>query len=257
MLLIINSAKTQNVISRPDLPTTQPPLIDQARSLAERCKNLQKNELVSVMKISEKLAESTWQRFQGFSLPHDEKNSGPALICFSGDIYKEIDLDQYDNEDILYAQRHLRILSGLYGVLRPLDLMQPYRLEMGYKIDVGSAASLYEYWSESITDLLNQDLEKTGSSIVLNCASKEYSRCVLNKRLTGALLTLSFKQEKNGTTRSIAIYSKWARSMFVDWFITNRISLPEQLKDFNRGGYRYVEGLSSENEFVFVTTITA
>jgi len=257
MLLIINSAKTQNVVPRPDLRTSQPPLSDLAEHLAERCKKLQEHEISSLMKISEKLAKSTWQRFQEISFPHAENLSGPALAAFGGDIYKEIDVDHYETDDFLYAQRRLRILSGLYGILRPLDLIQPYRLEMGCKIDVGSAANLYEYWSESITEVLNDDLAKTGSSIVLNCASKEYSRCVLKKKLNGSLLNLSFKQEKSGATRAIAIYGKWARGMFSDWFISNRITGPEQLKNFDRGGYRFVEALSSDSEFVFVTTLTS
>jgi cytoplasmic iron level regulating protein YaaA (DUF328/UPF0246 family) len=255
MLILINSAKTQKVNPRPELPITQPQLKDLVANLAGRCKKLQKKEIISVMKVSEKLAETTWQRFQQFSFPHHETTSGPALTAFAGDIYKEIDTDHYRQDDFLFAQGRLRILSGLYGILRPLDLIQPYRLEMGYKIAIGSIANLYDYWSESITDVLNRDLEENGSSIILNCASKEYSRCILNKKLNGSLLNLSFRQKKNGTTRSIAIYSKWARGMFVDWFITNRVSRPEQLKGFDRGGYRFAETLSSEKELVFVTAL--
>ncbi len=256
MLILINSAKTQHVVPRPELPATQPLLSAQVSTLAGRCKKLQLKEIISLMKISDKLAETTRQRFQQFSFPHDEKTSGQALIAFSGDIYKEINTEHYQQDDFLFAQRHLRILSGLYGILRPLDLMQPYRLEMGYKITIGSIKNLYEYWSESITEMLNRDLEKSGSSLLINCASKEYSRCVLNKKLNGSLLTIHFRQEKNGRTRSIAIYGKWARGMFVDWFIRGRIARPEQLKDFDRGGYRFAEALSSEKELVFVARLT-
>lgn len=257
MLLIINSAKTQNVVPRPDLSPSQPPLSDLAENLADHCKRLQENEISSLMKISEKLAKSTWQRFQEMSFPHDEKVSGPALAAFGGDIYKKIDVDHFATDDFFYAQSRLRILSGLYGILRPLDLMQPYRLEMGCKIDIGPAANLYEYWSESITEVLNDDLRQTGGSIVLNCASKEYSRCVLEKKLNGSLLNLSFKQQQYGKTRALAIYGKWARGMFADWFIASRVNRPEQLKGFDRGGYRFVEALSSDSEFVFVTTLTS
>lgn len=255
MLLVINSTKTQNVSPRNDLETSQPSLAGLTQKLCKRCKLLSKQEIVEIMKVSDKLADSTYQRFQQFSLPHDEQTAGPALTTFAGDVFSEIHHHHFQEEEFHFAQQHLRVLSGLYGILRPLDLMQSYRLEMGCRIDVGKAANLYEYWSESITDRLNRDLQQTGSSLVLNCASKEYSRAVLQKKLQGSMQTLTFKQKKNGTTRSIAIYGKRARGMFVDWFITNRITEKGRLTEFDRGGYRFVEELSGETELVFVTEL--
>lgn len=255
MLIIINSAKTQKRIPRTDLPTSQPQLADRARKLCRRCRKLSKEEIIRIMKVSEKLGDSTHHSFQHCSFPHDEQTDGPALTTFAGDLFSEIHHHRFTREDFLFAQRHLRILSGLYGILRPLDLMQPYRLEMGYKVDVGKDANLYAYWSESITYSINRDLRQTGSSLVLNCASKEYSRALLREKLEGTLLTLTFRQKKNGATRTIAIYSKRARGMFVDWFITNHIETREQIFEFDRGGYRYVEELSGTDELVFVTEL--
>ncbi len=256
MLIIINSAKTQNRTPRSDLPVSEPQLVDLASKLCRRCRQLSKEEITRIMKVSEKLAESTHRSFQQCSFPHDEQTDGPALTTFAGDVYAEIQHHRFSSEDFLFAQRHLRILSGLYGILRPLDMMQPYRLEMGYRVDVEKAANLYAYWSESITDSLNRDLRQTGSSLVLNCASKEYSRTVLREKLQGTLLTLTFRQIKEGASRTIAIYSKRARGMFVDWFITNRIETRERIRQFDRGGYRYAEELSGDDEFVFVTELT-
>lgn len=255
MLVIINSAKTQNRAPRSDLPTSEPQLADLAGKLCRRCRRLSKEEITRIMKVSAKLADTAHQSFQQCSFPHDEQTDGPALTTFAGDVYGEIQHHRFTQEDFLFAQRHLRILSGLYGILRPLDLMQPYRLEMGYKVDVEKAANLYAYWSESITDSLNRDLRETGSSLVLNCASKEYSRTVLRDKLRGTLLTLTFKQKKNDATRAIAIYSKRARGMFVDWFITNRVESRKRITEFDRGGYRYVEELSADDEYVFVTEL--
>ncbi len=255
MLIVINSAKTQHFAPRTDLRTFQPTLLECAEKLCRRCRLLSKAEIIEIMKVSEKIADSTYRRFQQFSIPHDEKTASPALTTFAGDVFSEIQHHRYRQEDFLFANQRLRILSGLYGILRPLDLMQPYRLEMGYKIDAGEAANLYGYWAESITTQLNNDLQQTGSSVILNCASKEYSRAVLRKKLNGTLLTITFRQKKGDKIRSIAIYGKRARGIFVDWFISNRITKKDQVLEFDRGGYRFIEDLSSEAEMVFLTDL--
>ncbi len=207
------------------------------------------------MKVSEQIADTTFSRFQQFIFPHQETSASPVLSTFAGDIFSEIRYQNYTREEFLYAHKRVRILSGLYGILRPLDLMQPYRLEMGYKMKIREAVNLYDFWSEAVTTQLNQDLQSTGSTIILNCASKEYSRTVLPRHLDGTILTLSFKQKKNGSVRSFAIYAKRARGMFVDWFITRRIASPHQLEEFDRGGYHLVKELSSESELVFITDL--
>ena len=255
MIVIINSAKTQKYAPLDDLPVSQPPLLEKARDLVSHCQHMSRQEIRTLMKVSEKIAESTFSRFQELDMPHHGSTASPVLSTFAGDIFSEIGYRNYTREDFLYAHERVRILSGLYGILRPLDLMQPYRLEMGYKLKIGGAANLYEFWSEAVTAQLNQDLQSTGSTLILNCASKEYSRTVRPRHLNGRILTLSFKQKKNGSVRSIAIYAKRARGMLVDWFITNRVAIPQQLKDFDRGGYHFAEELSSESELVFITNL--
>lgn len=255
MLVVINSAKTQHYAPLTDVPCYQPLLGAEVKKLVDRCRQLSKDDLSTIMKISEKLAESTYQRFQDFTFPHHETTASPALTAFAGDIFSEIHCNDFHRDDFLFAQQKLRILSGLYGILRPLDLIQPHRLEMGYKIGAGNAATLYDFWSESITAQLNEDLLQTGSSVLLNGASKEYSRAILTKKLEGSMLNLSFKQKKGGRIRSIAIYSKRARGMFVDWFVVNRVAEQEMLREFDRGGYRFVEELSSTTELCFVTDL--
>ena len=255
MLAIIASAKTQRYNTRADLPLSQPPLIEKAKMLAAHCRQYSRREIKSIMKVSDKLAESTVQRFLDFSTPHERKTASPALITFAGDVFAAIQHDSFTPDDFLFAQERLRILSGLYGILRPLDLMMPYRLEMGYKIAPDKAVSLYEYWADSVTQQLNDDLQRIDSSTLLNCASREYSQTVLTKKLAGTMLTLTFKQRREGTVKSFAIYGKRARGMFVDWFIENRIDTPDQLKDFNRGGYRFAKHMSTDSELVFICDI--
>lgn len=252
MIIILSSAKTQKYAPLEDLPVSQPPLLDQTETLLQRCRELSREEIKKLMKVSDKLAEGTVQRFLQFTLPHHTASASPALATFAGDVFAEIRCQDYGKDEFLYAHKHLRILSGLYGVLRPLDLMQPYRLEMGYKLNVGNAANLYEFWAESVTAQLNSDLQQTGSTCVVNCASKEYSRTIAPGQLNGSLMTMTFKQKKNNKISTIAIYAKRARGMFVDWCIKRRLDSPAQLKDFDRGGYRFSPELSADSEFVFV-----
>ncbi|MBT8329943.1 MAG: peroxide stress protein YaaA [Desulfofustis sp.] len=255
MIVVLSSAKTQNFAPIQDVPLSQPPLLAKTKALLHRCRELSGEEIKEIMKVSDKLAESTFQRFLDFTIPHLETSASPALSTFAGDVFSEIHWQEYRREELLRAHDRVRILSGLYGVLRPLDLMQPYRLEMGYKLQVESAANLYEFWTEAVTAQLNSDLEKTGSSCLVNCASKEYFRSISAAQLRGAVLTLTFKQKKDGKVRSIAIYAKRARGMFVDWFITNQVNEVDTLSNFNGGGYRFSEDLSSDDELVFITEL--
>jgi cytoplasmic iron level regulating protein YaaA (DUF328/UPF0246 family) len=255
MIVVLSSAKTQNFAPLEGLPVSQPPLLDKTETLLHRCRELSLEEIKEVMKVSDALAQKTHQRFLDFTTPHLETSASPALSTFAGDVFAEIRCREYRRKDLLRAHERVRILSGLYGVLRPLDLMQPYRLEMGYKLKVGPAANLYEFWTDAVTAQLNHDLAQTGSSHIINCASREYSRSIAPQLLDGSLLTLTFKQKKGGKIRSIAIYAKRARGMFVDWFITNRIDEIDMLRNFARGGYRFSETLSCDDELVFITEL--
>ena len=163
--------------------------------------------------------------------------------------------ESYSPDDLLFAHDHLRILSGLYGILRPLDLMQPYRLEMGTKLRSDRGKNLYEFWGSTITESLNADLEEMQDRVIVNCASKEYSRAVKQNLLIGPMLTITFKQKKNNVLKSIAIYAKRARGMFVDYLIKERIMEIEQLTGFDAGGYAFAADLSTSSEMVFITTL--
>ena len=255
MIVVLSSAKTQNFTPIENVPVSQPPLLDQTETLLHRCRELSREEIKEIMKVSDKLAESTFQRFRDFAIPHQENSASPALSTFAGDVFSEIHYRAYSRKQLLRAHERVRILSGLYGVLRPLDLMQPYRLEMGYKLPVGAAANLYEFWTEAVTAQLNHDLQQTGSGCLINCASQEYSRSIAPPQLKGSLLTLTFKQMKDGNLRSIAIYAKRARGMFVDWFITNNVEALDTIRNFDSGGYRYSEDLSNNTELVFITEL--
>lgn len=255
MLVIINSAKTQRRLPLTDLELSQPPLLERAAALATRCRALSRPQIQSIMKVSDKLTDSTMQRFRDFRVPHEPQTASPALTTFAGDVFAEIKHERFTTEDFLFANQHLRILSGLYGILRPLDLMMPYRLEMGYKIAADRAHSLHEYWGEPVTGELNKDLRCSGTPVVLNCASQEYSRTVQTKKLAGKMVMLTFRQYRQGTLKTIAIYAKRARGMFVDWFVTNRIDRVDQLKDFDRGGYRFDKTLSGPFEMTFIVDL--
>ncbi len=256
MLIIISSAKTQAVTDFTLLPAQQPPLLNLAQVLVKHCLQLDREKIASLMKLSDALAETTCQRFKDFSIPHEPGSAGPALTTFKGDVFAQISSSGYQKDDFIFAQKHLRILSGLYGILGPLDLMQPYRLEMGTKLTVGRYANLYEFWSGPVTEQINLALKRSGSSTLINCASKEYARAVLPKKLDGAILDVVFKQRQDAVTRTVAIHAKRARGMFVDWFIANRIRQKAQLSRFDRGGYHYAPELSSERELVFITDLT-
>jgi cytoplasmic iron level regulating protein YaaA (DUF328/UPF0246 family) len=255
MIVVLSSAKTQNFAPIEGVAVSQPPLLKKTETLLHRCRELSREEIKEIMKVSDKLAESTFQRFREFTVPHQETSASPALSTFAGDVFSKIRSQEYRKEELLRAHERVRILSGLYGVLRPLDLMQPYRLEMGYKLHVGKAANLYEFWTEAVTAQLNLDLEQTGSSCVVNCASQEYSRSISAKQLNGSLLNLKFKQKKDGKVSSFAIHGKRARGMFVDWFITNEVDDIDTLRNFDGGGYRFSETLSSSDELVFITEL--
>lgn len=259
MLLIINSAKTQHYTPPselpPGLPCSQPIFLAEAERLADHCRSYTRQDLKTLMKISDKLVDSTIQRFDVFTAPHLRDTASPALTTFAGDVFSQIPCEKYGTDDFVFADHHLRILSGLYGMLRPLDLMMPYRLEMGYKIAPGEASSLSTYWEEAITRQLSRDLQITGSNIVLNLASREYSQTVLPAKLAGSMVTVTFKQRKGGAIKNIAVYSKRARGMFVDWFIEQRVDQLDRVRTFDRSGYRYVEEMSKEAELVFLTEL--
>ena len=252
MLLIISPSKTQKFDVSVHGDYSQPIFIDKTKQLVRQLRQLDQLQLAAVMKMSNKLALLNHQRFQNFQFPFTPDNSRQALLMFRGDQFNPMAVDTYLDKQFAHAQQHLRILSGLYGMLRPLDLMQPYRLEMATKLPVGKEQNLYSFWGDLVTRELNRELQGDPQPVLVNLASAEYFKVIRKKDLQADILTLSFKQEKEGKLKSIAIYAKRARGAMVDFFIRNRITRPVDLQDFNRDGYRFKPDLSTDNEWLFV-----
>jgi cytoplasmic iron level regulating protein YaaA (DUF328/UPF0246 family) len=252
MLTIISPAKTLKT----DIPvmegSTFPDLLEYSERLVKELKNLDTEALAKLMKVSPKIASLNYHRFQQWHLPYHEQEGANALLAFRGEVFRGIDADSFSRQELLYSQKVLRILSGLYGVLRPLDIILPYRLEMGTKIAVGSYKNLYEFWKRPITENLNRYLKDIGSDFLINLASEEYFKSIDKKILKAKVITPVFKDEKNGAYKVITIYAKKARGLMTRFIIKNRITNPEELKFFDLEGYYYQEELSNAEQFVFV-----
>lgn len=253
MLLLVSPAKDLDFEPLTlQLPLTQPDMLAQSQQLADICKTLTPADLSSLMHISDKLAGLNAARFAQWQLPFTEQNAKAALFAFNGDVYQGVDATSLSSADIRYAQQHLRILSGLYGVLRPLDLMQPYRLEMGTKLANDNGKDLYAFWQSSITERLNQQLAELSADVVVNLASQEYFKAVKVKQLNARIITPVFKDFKNGQYKIISFFAKKARGLMARFIIQQRITTPEQLKAFDLAGYQYSSEQSSANEMVFL-----
>lgn len=252
MLITLSPAKTLD-LSPQRLTTvyTTPGRLSDSRELVERLREFPLEELGSLMGISERLARLNYQRFVDWDTPFAPGAAKQAILAFQGDVYQGLDAASLSAEDLDYAQDHLRILSGLYGVLRPLDLMLPYRLEMGTRLSNGRGKNLYEFWGDLITDVLSVALEAQGDDLLVNLASNEYFKAVRPKRLRGRILTPAFKEGKAGKYRVIGVFAKKARGLMSRYIIQNRLSEPEALKRFDAEGYAFNPGLSSETEWAF------
>jgi len=204
------------------------------------------------MSISEKLAQLNYDRYASWEEEFTKENSRPAILAFTGDVYQGMALVEWTKDDFSTAQARVRILSGLYGVLRPLDLMQPYRLEMGTKLPNKRGKNLYEFWGDSLTNSLNADLKKSGSNYVVNLASNEYFSAVKKKVLDGALITPVFKDEKNGKFKIISFFAKKARGMMADFIVRGDITDPKALQKFKTAGYHFSKAESTEGTLVFL-----
>jgi uncharacterized protein len=253
MLLVLSPSKTLDYVSPlPKLTPTQPALLKDAQQLIGQLRGYTPAQLSKLMDISDKLAQLNVQRYQDFSVPFTAKNARPALLAFKGDVYEGMDTLNYGEKELAFAQAHLRILSGLYGVLRPLDLMQPYRLEMGTALKGTHGKDLYSFWGKRITAQLNEAMATHRTKLLVNLASEEYFKAVKPAALEGKLLTLSFKERKGNALKVVGLFAKRARGMMADYIIQERIDTPKPLQGFNREGYRYDEELSSDAQWVFV-----
>ncbi len=251
MIIVISPSKKLDFSPNIFHVHTQPRQLENSQVLIDTVKKLNSDELSELMKISEKLGQLNWQRFQDFKQPFKLENAKQALLAFKGDVYAGIDSDNYRDEDFTFAQKHLRILSGLYGALRPLDLIQPYRLEMGTRLQNNRGKNLYEFWNTQVTELLNQDFRNDSLPLLINLASNEYFKVIKPKVLQAKILTLSFKENKAGEYKIIGIHAKRARGLMTDFIIKNRITEIEKLKTFVEERYLFNESLSSSREWVF------
>ena len=253
MITVLSPAKTLDFCSH-DLTgkSTTPEFLSDSKALITQLKKLSKEEVAELMGISPTLADLNAKRFKAWKQPFTPENAKQSLLAFKGDVYTDIETEKYSQEDFDFAQGHLRILSGLYGILRPLDLMQPYRLEMGTKLENKRGASLYAFWGDKITKALNAALTGSGSTTLINLASKEYFSSVIPDRLDGQVITPIFKDTKNGKLKIISFFAKRARGMMANHIIRKRISDPAKLKRFTVAGYKYDKSLSTDTEFTFV-----
>jgi uncharacterized protein len=208
-------------------------------------------QIRTLMDLSEDLASLNAERYADWEMDFSHGELKQALLAFKGDVYQGLDTDSMNADDLDFAQDHLRILSGLHGLLRPLDLIRPYRLEMGTKLTVGKAKNLYSFWGDTVTERVGEDLAASGSDVLVNLASAEYFKVLNTKKLGVRVVTPSFKDYKNGQLKSLFLYVKQARGMMAGFAIRERLTEPESLKDFNGGGYRYTDELSDADNWVF------
>jgi uncharacterized protein len=254
MILIISPAKTLDLseetryTSHFSLPTH----LEETQQLVGVLAEMEPEQIGELMSVSPKLARLNYERYQAFSTPFDPSNAKQALLTFNGDVYTGFDLESYGEEEFEYAQAHLRILSGLYGLLRPLDLIQPYRLEMGTKLSNARGKDLYAFWGDPITQALNQALAQSDAPVLVNLASNEYFKSVQRQGIEGRIITPVFKDIREGLAKTIALFAKQARGEMCDYVIQAKVRDPEALKDFTRMGYHYDESRSTDNEWVFV-----
>lgn len=230
---------------------TKPVDLINSELLVKELRKINSKKLQEMMVISENIANLNVERYKTFKTPFTTKNAKQAIFAFKGDVYSGLALDEFTEDDYAYAQDHLRILSGLYGCLRPMDLIQPYRLEMKTRLKNDRGDNLYQFWGDRITQSLNKELKKQKEPVLVNLASNEYFKSVKPKLLGGRLLNINFKETKEGKTRIVAIFAKRARGMMTDYIIRNRVERAEDLKKFKAGGYQFNKVLSDDKQWTF------
>ena len=252
MLTLISPAKTLDFDTPPHTrKTTQPLFLEQSEALVNDARDMSPEDIRKLMGVSENIAELNHERFMNWGTPFTLDNAKQSILAFKGDVYTGLEAETLSAKQLTFAQKHLAILSGLYGVLRPLDLMQPYRLEMGLKFANSGGKNLYEFWGDAINDAVAGLLKKSGSNVLVNLASNEYFKSVRAKGLEADIVTPVFKDKKNGKYRVISFFAKKARGQMARYIIDNALNEPEGLKKFRVDGYRYNKGESTARELVF------
>lgn len=253
MLALLAPSKTQATPPQSgyEFGYEQPLFLNRAIESNQVLRNLSDDDLQKIMKISDKLLVATKEKINSFQTPFTAENSSPAIFTFQGDSYDSIEPANWSKEQFSYAQEHLATLSGQYGILRPLDLMQAYRLEMGLKLENDHGKNMYQFWGDMITDKLNEILLKHDDKRIISLASNEYMKVINKKKLQGEIIEIVFKQEKAGKYKTIPIYAKRARGAMANFIVENMLNCADELRGFSEGGYRYVEDESDGGAWVF------
>jgi uncharacterized protein len=252
MLIVVSPAKKLDYDTPAKTKTsTMPDFLEHSQILIDRLREFSTMDIAELMHLSMKLAELNFDRYENWSLPLSTDNAKQAMFAFKGDVYTGLDADSFSANDIKFAQKHFRMLSGLYGLLRPLDLMFPYRLEMGTRLENERGKNLYEFWGNIITDAINKQLKASKSEHLINLASNEYFKSVKTKNINAEIITPAFKEYKNGEYKMIGIYAKKARGLLSRYIIQNQLSTPEDIKNFDLDGYKFNSKVSKGNNWVF------
>ncbi len=251
MIILISPAKTLDFKPANITQHTLPQFLEETKVLVKEMKKKSSTQLRKMMKVSKNIADLNVQRYQTFSFPFTQDNAKQALLAFKGDVYQGLEATSLTADELEYAQEHLRILSGLYGLLKPMDLIQPYRLEMGVKLKFRKYQNLYQFWNHKITDQLNHELASHENPIVVNLASKEYYKSIKEQDLSARVINIDFRELRNGEYKFISFSAKKARGMMSRYIIKHRIKEVEHLKGFMDASYTYHESLSSPDNLVF------
>ena len=253
MISLLSPAKTLDFETSPTTSVcTQPEFLSLSNDLIKGLSKLKTEEIAKLMNISSKLADLNRERFHNWKLQHNPNNAKQAILAFKGDVYAGLQAWDFKKADFSFAQKHLRVLSGLYGVLKPLDLIQPYRLEMGTIYPNKQGKDLYAFWGDKIAKQINKDVKKNSSQFVLNLASQEYFKAAGNSKIDAQIISPSFLDQKNGKYKIISFYAKKARGSMANFIITNKIENPQDLEKFAHDGYKFAKGESSLDKPVFV-----
>jgi hypothetical protein len=252
MLIFLSPAKSLDYKTPPHVATfSQPAFLDRSQTLIEQLRRLSPADIANLMDLSDQLALLNFNRYADWSLPFTPDNAKQAVLAFDGDVYDGLAAKTLSADDLDFAQQHVRILSGLYGILRPLDLMQPYRLEMGTKFTNRAGKDLYAYWGETLLDAINAELDATSRPVVVNLASEEYFKAAVGRKLKGQVIQPVFEDWKNGKYKIISFFAKRARGLMTRYAVLNRLQTPEGLKDFDSDGYAFAPEASDDRSWVF------
>ncbi len=252
MIILLSPAKRLDFNKTSAVKThTQPQMADQSKELIKKLRTLSLKKISDLMDLSPELTQLNFERYHNWHWPFSLGNAKQTILAFQGDVYKKLDAQSLNKKELVFTQEHIRILSGLYGVLRPLDLIQAYRLEMGTKLQTFQGKNLYEFWGNTLTENINSILETQSSKVLINLASNEYFKAIKPKNIDAPIITPVFKDFKNGQYKVLSLYAKYARGLMTRFIIKNKIYKAEKLKLFDADGYAFDSNLSNEREWVF------